>query len=320
MINETWDDSFIKVLYEKYPRRSHLIRVLMDLLCLEREAVYRRLRKDVAFSMHEVVKIASAWNISLDRITGIKSGEVPFLMRPINFITPSDDELKFLRQIVSALYYFRNFPETEFMDICNKLPRQLLAGYSYLNQFHLFKWNYQYGDSMDVVPFSQINVSAEKIQLDAEYYQAIKQVPNSNFIWDHMIFEHLVNDILYFHSIQMVSDEDKANIKNDLSNMLDYLLDLANKGYFPESGNKVNLYVSHLNIDTNYSYTFTPDSNICFVHALEKFQLHTFSPEMVESFKVWMQLKKRTSIQISEVDERSRIEFFSKQRRLADKL
>jgi hypothetical protein len=41
---------------------------------------------------------------------------------------------------------------------------------------------------------------------------------------------------------------------------------------------------------------------------------------MVSNFKTWMQLKKRSAIQISEVDERSRIEFFTKQRKIVDSL
>jgi hypothetical protein len=241
-------------------------------------------------------------------------------MQPMNYTEPSEQELDFLQQIIQTLHYFKDFPETEFMDICNKLPRQLLAGYQYLNQFHLFKCNYQYGKEKEVIPFSQTIVSEKKTALDMEYYQAIKQVPNSNFIWDSMIFDHLVNDILYFHSIQLITDEDKELIKNDLLDLLAYMLNVANKGYYPESHHKVNLYISQLNIDTNYSYTFTPEANVCFIHAFEKYELYTFHSEMVANFRTWMQLKKRTSIQISEVDERSRVLFFSKQRQLVSKL
>lgn len=320
MNNKLWYDCFIQALYEKYPKRSRLILALKDLLFIEREAVYRRLRKDVLFSIDEIVKIASEWHISLDKITGINSGKVPFLMQPINYINPSEEELKFLRQIIDSLNYFKNFPETEFMDICNKLPRQLLAGYKYLNQFYLFKWNYQYGEKKNVTPYSQTIVSEEKAKLDVDYYQAIKQVPNSNFILDRMIFDYLINDILYFHSIRLVSDKDKEFIKNDLYDLLDYMLEVADKGYYPETKSKVNLYISQINVDTNYSYTFTPSANICFVHAFGKYEIYTFEPEMVGNFKTWMQLKKRTSIPISEVDERSRIDFFTKQMQLVDKL
>jgi hypothetical protein len=41
---------------------------------------------------------------------------------------------------------------------------------------------------------------------------------------------------------------------------------------------------------------------------------------MVEKFRKWMQLKKRTSISISGMDEKSKMEYFAKQRQLIDSL
>ena len=317
--NSLWYDCFVKTLYEKYPKRPQLIEELMDLLFIEREAVYRRLRKDVTFSIHEVVKISSAWNISLDKITGINSGLVPFLMHTINYIDPSEQELNFLKQIIQSINALQDFPDTEFMDICNKLPRQLLAGYTFLNQFYLFKWIYQYVPE-NTTPFSQVIVSDKKRRLTAEYYKAIKNVPNTNFIFDHMLFDYLVCDIRYFYSIRMITEREKELIKNELYELLDYLLEVATKGCYPETQNKVNLYISHVNVDTNYSYTYTNEANICFIHVFDKYEIYTLDTEMVENFRTWMQLKKRTSFQISEVDEKSRFDFFTKQRQLIDTL
>jgi hypothetical protein len=320
MENEIWYDHFIQLLYEKYPKKSQLVQALKDMLFIEREAAYRRLTKSVPFSFHEIVKLASTWNISLDRITSIHAGKVLFQMQQMNYLDPSEDELKLLQQVVQGINYLKDSPDVEFMDICNKLPRQLLGGFEYLNQFYLFKWKYQYGNENEVPLFSQIIISEQKRQLTADYYQAIKRVPNTNFIWDSMIFNYLINDIRYFHSIYLITDEDKKLLKKDLYALLDYLLEVANKGCYPETQNKVNLYISQLNVDTNYSYVFTPEANICFVHVFEKFEIHTFEPEMVANFRSWMLLKKRTSTQISEVDEKSRIDFFTKQRQLVDKL
>jgi len=321
MENNIWYDAFIEILHEKFPKKSHLTQALMDLLEIEREAVYRRLRKDVIFPAHEVVKIASAWNISLDEITEINSGQISFQMREMNYLNPSEGETNFLRFIIESIKYLKKTPSTEFMDICNKIPRQLCAGYQYLNKFYLFKMACQYFNEKElVVPFSQIAISEEKLKLTKDYYEVIKYVPNTSFIWDRRIFEYLINDIKYFHSIYMITDEEKELIKNDLQNLLDYMHEVANKGCYPETQRKVSLYISQLNIDTNYSYTFTSDVNICFVHVFEKFEIYSFNSEMVANFITWMQLKKRTSIQISEVDERSRIEFFAKQRKLLESL
>jgi len=320
MKNEIWYDRFMEALFAKYPKKSQLAEALMDLLHIEREAAYRRLRKDVVFTIHEVVKISIAWSISLDSILHISSGKIPFLMQPVNYLEPSDEEVNFLMHIIQSINSFKHLPDTEFMDICNKLPRQLVAGYDYLNQFYLFKWMYQYGSEKKAVPFSQVIISEKKRLLTADYYRAIKNVPNTNFIFDHNIFEHLICEIRYFHSIQMIADKEKDLIKKDLHALLDYLMEVAADGCYPETKCKVNLYVSQFNVNTNYSYTLTNQISICYVHVFDKYEIYTFDKEMVEKFKTWMQLKKRTSIQISEVDIKSRIEFFAQQRQVIDEL
>jgi len=319
-IVNNWYDYFMEALYKKFPKRQQLSQALMELLFIEREAVYRRLRKDVMFPVHEIVKIAAEWNISLDDIIGLNSGQISFQMQQVNYLNPSAEEIKYLQDIVQSIGMLGKYPSTEFMDICNKLPRQLTTGFSNLNKFYLFKWIYQYGNEKEVVPFSNIIVSTEKQQVDEAYNLAIKQVPNSSFIWDSRIFEYLVNNINYFHSIRMITDEEKGLIKEELIAMLNYLLDIAKNGCYPETQNQVNLYISQLSVDTNYSYTFSPEAKICFIHVFEKCEIYSFNAEMVANFKKWMQQKKRSSIQISEVDERSRIDFFAKQQQLIDGL
>lgn len=320
MESNIWYDVFIETLYKRYPKKSDLIQALMELLYIEREAVYRRLRKDVVFTVYEIAKISTEWNISLDVLIGINSGQITFQMRKMNYLDPSEEELKFLYQVVQGLNVVKNQPDTEFMDICNKLPRQIVAGYKNLNQFYLFKWMHQYGNDKDAMPFAQTVVSKEKAELTTVYYEAIKKVPNTSFIWDRRLFDNLVSDIRYFHSIRMITDEEKDLIKKDLSDLLDYLFDVATYGYYPETKNKVNLYISELNVDTNYSYTLSQEARICFVHVFEKYEIYTFDKDMVFNFKKWMQQKKRSSIQISEVDARSRIEYFTKQRQVIAEL
>ena len=315
-----WYDIFLETLHKKFPKKTDLIQALMELLYIEREAVYRRLRKDVIFTIQEVAKIVTAWNISLDMIIGVNSDEVPFQMRRINYIDPSEEELQFLRTVIAGIELMSNYPEAELMDICNKLPRQILAHYQYLNQFYLFKCSYQYSHGKEYNSFSQATVSDEKLQLTADYCKAIKNVPNTSFLWDRRLLNSLVSDIKYFYSILLINDEEKELIKKDLYNLIDYYCNVANKGYYPETKCKVNLYISELNIDTNYSYIFSPEANICFVHVFEKYEIYTFDKEMVIHFRNWMQLKKKTSIQISEVDERRRIEYFANQKEIVDEL
>ena len=319
-MENNWYDFFMEALHKKYPKKLQLAQALMDLLFIEKEAAYRRLRRDVLFPINEIVKIALAWNISLDDLIGLDSKQISFQMQNINFLSPSVEELNYLNSIIQSINNLKNHPNTEFMDICNKLPRQLFTGYEHLNKYYLFKWVNQYGNKMEEVPFSKIIISDGKRQIDEAYNKAIKQVPNSSFIWDSKIFEYLISNIRYFHSIMMITDQEKDLIREDLKALLSYLINIAKNGCYPETKNKVNLYISHLSVDTNYSYTISPEANICYIHVFEKHEIYTLNQKMAENFRQWMQRKKRSSMQISEVDERSRIAFFSKQQTLIDSL
>ena len=317
---KNWYDSFIEILYKRHPKKQDLVQELMDILFIEREAVYRRLRQDVFFTAHEMAKIAIAWDISIDDIICLNTDTVAFQMRKMNYINPSQAEMNYLNNVIQGIHYSKKFPTTEYMDICNKLPRQVLAGFPYLNRFYLFRWQYQYGNENELIPYSQIIVSEEIAKLTVDYHNAIKLVPNSSFIFDRFLFDYLVSDIQYFYTIKLISDKEKECIKQDLLDLLAYMTEVATKGCYPETQNKVNFYVSHLNVDTNYNYVYTPGINLCFVHVFEKFQIYTYNAEMANNFRTWMQLKKRSSIQISEVDERGRIEYFSRQLKLVDSL
>jgi len=320
MQKNEWYDDFLVALSDKYPKKANLTETLMEMLELEREAVYRRLRKDVLFPFHEIATIASAWNISLDKITGVNYGLVPFQMQSINYLSLSNQEMGYLQQLIENIRQLTRCPDSEFMNICNRLPRSLYAGFKYLYQFQLLKWYYQYGDGKKVLPYSQIDIPAKKHRLVKDYYQAIKQVSNTNFILDSLIFDYLVQDIQYFHAIRMITDKEKQLIKKDLRNLLDYMVDVANKGYYPETQNKVTICISLLNVDTNYSYVYAEEAKACFIHVFDKYEIQSFDAEMVTNFKTWMQLKRKTAFQISEVDEGRRVEFFSKQYKLLEGL
>ena len=61
-------ESFLAELRKKIPQGAKLTNTLVDMLYIEREAVYRRLRGEVPFTFMEVVTIAKKLGISLDNL------------------------------------------------------------------------------------------------------------------------------------------------------------------------------------------------------------------------------------------------------------
>ena len=316
---DNWSDFFIEALHKKYPKKVQLVAVLMELLGIEKESAYRRLRKEIVFSVPEIVKIASAWNISLDELIGVKSSQIFFKVQMLNYINPSDEELNYLKTRVHNLNNMKKMSDMEYMEIANKLPRAFAAGFPYIGRFCLLQWLYQYADE-EILPFSKVFYPENLAKISSEFYTATKNIPHTSYIWDHMLFNCLIQNIRYFHSVYLITDEEKELIKNDLHALLDYMLKVAIKGCWLETGNEVNLYISQIHVDTNYSYYYSKEIKICRVHAFSKEVIYTKNTAMVENFKKWMQLKKRATIQISQTNEKSRIEFFMKQHKLVDAL
>jgi hypothetical protein len=318
MTNEAWYEHFMAILSEKYPKKAELAQALMNLLNIEREAAYRRLRKDVMFPMHEIVKIASVWNISMDEIIGINPQKVLFQMYPMNYLHPSVEDLAIVKKRVKTIEHIQDFPNSEYFLVCNNLSRSFTARFDALYKFNIFKWAYEY--SSNYKAFSYFSVP-EKFRAEVDkFYKYMKNIANTCYILNNSIFENVTREILFFNSISLISDEDKELLKKDLKCLLDYLWEVASHGCFPETKNKVQIYVSMLNINTNYSYLNTGQFETCRIHAFNMYDLISTNSIMIENFKAWMQKKKRTSILISEVDERTRIEYFAKQRQIVDSL
>ncbi|MDR1633196.1 MAG: hypothetical protein LBR97_10055 [Dysgonamonadaceae bacterium] len=320
-MNNLWYDSFLNSLYEKYPQKAQLTEALMDLLAIEREAVYRRLRKNVMFPFHEVVKIAKVWNISIDAIIGANTKHThQFQLRTLKYISPSKEDMEAMDDFIDFLNRFASSPDSEYMEVTNTLPRSLFTGFPELMRYYIFKWMHQCGMENNIFPFAQV-VPSEKIwQLGSRYSGSFKSVVNVSYIWDPMVFNYLVNDIKYFTSIYLITEEDKELLRKELFTFLDYMSDVSSKGCFPETGNQVNLYISQINLDSNYSYFYSKNYRVSRMKAFVKHELSSTDGEMTENFKKWLNLKKNSSIQISGVDERRRIEFFMKQRQLIENL
>jgi len=320
MEENNWYDIFIENLLEKFPKKAQLTQEIMNLLNLEREATYRRLRREVIFTFQEIAKMASAWNISLDEVVGINSGNVTFQMRPIHYLNPSVKEYSGLKKRMKMLEHLKTAANSEFMEVSNRLPRPLSTNYLMLFRFEIFRWAYQYNNDDSFKQFNKIIIPENVAHEFRNYNKSVKYTTETHFMLDPMVFEHLVNNIQYFNSILLISDKEKEQLKEELFNLLEYMMKMAADSCYPETQKKVNLYISQLNIDTNYSYFYTDLLKVCRVHAFGKFDICCYDLDMVNKFRTWMHLKKRASIQISEVNERSRIEYFAKQRKIVEGL
>ena len=146
-----------------------------------------------------------------------------------------------------------------------------------------------------------------------------QHIHTTDYIWDSMIFLHLINDIQYFSDIHLISDEMKQNLKEELLKLTDELESIAMKGK-TDFGNDVHIYVSQINFEATYSYLETNMLQLSMIRVYSINSLTTLDAQMFQSLKEWIQSLKKFSTLISQSGEMQRIQFFKQQREIIDAL
>ena len=70
MTTYNYNSELIKAMNEKLPNGTNLANTLIDMLYLGKEAVYRRLRGEVPFTLAEAATISQKMGVSLDKLAG----------------------------------------------------------------------------------------------------------------------------------------------------------------------------------------------------------------------------------------------------------
>ena len=132
MKKELLYDNLLNAIKEEFPQKTNLVNALVDLLCIEKEAVYRRLRGEVAFTFAEIVTIANAFGISLDNLVGtVTAKSRPFQLKLVDFVNPMETDYDMLDQYIDILGLAREDDRSELIDCTNILPQQLYMKYKY---------------------------------------------------------------------------------------------------------------------------------------------------------------------------------------------
>ena len=309
MITNELNIGLIEAAKEKMPTGTNLANTLMDILYIGKEAIYRRLRGEVPFTLAEAAVISRKMGISLDKMIGVSfSNNAVFDLNVVHHTNTFETYHDILTKYVDAFDNIREDPTTEMATSSNILPQALYLKHDVLSKFRLFKWMYQ-NENIKCKHFDELEIPHKIYNIQKDFVNMTQQMKTTDYIWDNTVFEHVVRDIQFFSEIHLVSEEDKELIKDDLLLLTDELEELAGKGKY-ETGNDVRIY----------SYVATSNSHISMIRIYSINAITTQDDGMFRSLKEWVQSLKKFSTQISESGEMQRIRFFNEQREIINTL
>jgi hypothetical protein len=311
---------FIEAIKESLPAKAHMSHVLMDILGIGKEAIYRRLRSEVPFTFVEASMISKALGISLDHLSAVNVDNMAlFNLHIMKYEDPFKTYYHAMKDLLQNYDAVKDDPSAEWYTASNTIPNAFYMDHEYLSKFLLYKWMYQQDNVLNVKYYGDLEVPEKIRDLQKEYIDITQSLASSTFIWDKMMFMSLINDLRYFYDINVITDKEKKILKEELIDMIDLLETLAAKGEH-QPGKKVNFYVSSINFEATYSYLSTKTVKFSSIRLYSINTISTTDWNLFDYQKSWIQSLRKYSTLISVSGEMQRIQFLEKQRSLVHEL
>lgn len=312
-------DKLAELLRERLPAGENLAGKLTEILCIGREAVYRRLRGEVPFSFDEMASVSRHLGLSLDKIAGNACSDDGFDVRLLSSPDTLRNYAEIAARYLKIFTYLANDPTGEISTASNVIPFTFYAPYEYLSRFRLARWMFQNEQLGTAASLGDIPVPRTLIELQDQLSDTIRQVARTSFIWDGNIFRSFVDEVRYFRGLGVISAEDVEKIREELHRVLDDAEGFCIQGAFP-NGNKLDIYLSNLFFGSTYSYAWKEgfESSLFRVYSVNF--MDSQHPRICRMQRDWIRSLKRHSTLISQSGEMQRIAFFTAQRRHVDTL
>jgi len=307
---------FMSLIRERISHKATLSNTVAELLDIEKDAVYRRLRGDVKFSFTEMAIIAKNMGISLDKIAGIENIQsLPAQMNISNQLNPTPVDYEMFTGHVDLLKSIKDEPDTQIMEASNMLPHYLYQDYENLTRYHIFRWN-QAIMRGEVLPYEEIVIPEKLRVLQKKTCEYARHVSSALYVWDNKLFQRIVANIQYFAKVNLIKDEEVSLIKDDLMMMINHLEKIAMKGEHEDTGKKVSIFISDIASDSNYSCLKTKNVHLTLFRAFILNATVTFDVEAFNYACAWIHSMQRMSTLISVSGEKARTLYFDEQREI----
>lgn len=315
------NESFLNALKEKFPKQPALISAVEDILKIERESAYRRVRGTVQFSIREMGVLAQHLNISLDNLLVDDDTNVIH----INILRPRlesslETRSKRVQTYLEKIKNIENSPNSEMGVAYSHVPMEFYSLYQNLFKFIYFRWGNYYVGPERYRDYAKWKLPEDICKYHSNILCMYSNIKKFIYIWDKSIIWDLVKDLKYFASARMIEEEDVVKIKSDIHCMLNDLERLIAVGGPESNSEKIEFYISHAKIGITYSYLWSEEYIASYITTLVIQSTINENKATCENVRQWIKSMKRVSTLISGTGDKERFLFFKEQHQIIDNI
>jgi hypothetical protein len=303
----------IKKLVELMPKSIKLVDYLSDTLCISKNSAYRRLQGKMSFSFEELATLSRKMHFSLDELAALDPDDNKVIIDLKIENCPENTFLRKIKEYKKDLENQLSDKSSSTMIVLNHLPAELCVCHGNLFKLSYYLWLH-WEDKGKLKPkFSEIKIPPKLESLRKSVAAYSEKTGNRAFILDPNVFLTPVKLILYFHKMELIDDEEKKAIKEELLDVIDSLENKIRKE-IGQQKIKEYIYLSGFNVDFNSIYCTYDNKEYSYFLLYFFNRIVVTKPEICKAHKGWLQSLQKYSTLISESNEALQAAYLKKQR------
>lgn len=310
---------------DQLPEHVSLVDEVADILEISNDSAYRRIRAEKPISLYEVKRLAANFNISLDQLTGSKTGTITF---NANFLDGENYSfIQWLEQLLQFTTVAEKAEEVEVIFILNELNIFHIIQFPEICAFKLFFWqksNLDF-DALRDIKFSTDNISEELIKLAEEISNKYVRLKTIEFTTAENLNSFLKQVLYYSEAGYFESRDDALKLCERLHELVNHQQKQAELGFKypygrPAVGNEnsFRLYHNDIILADNTTMIKTKDGGTTFITSNAINLLQTYSQAFFDYNYKWGMNLLSKSVPISGTAEKERNRFFRNLREQID--
>lgn len=303
---------------QKLPKGEKLAQVMMDVLHLSQDAVYRRIRGEVPLTIFETKTLCETYNISFDEYGTFRKGQVTFSYNSLTSI-----ELNFENYLIGlrdGMRQIKNLENPEIYMSINDTPLFQLFNLPHLTRFKFFFWAKTYLKIPAYVDqkFKREKIDKKVLQIGIEAHNIYNSIPTHE-VYSHEALRGTLRQIQYYFDADLFEDPTYAlELIDNLLHLVQHIQKQAEAGRKyargnepPNSGNEFHMYFNETFIsDNTYLIKWKDGKAVYISHNILNYLL-TADPFYTSESEFTLQNLFANSSPISVVNVKERTKFFS---------
>ncbi|OCA74922.1 hypothetical protein [Chryseobacterium arthrosphaerae] len=303
---KNYQKNLFDLLLKESGGKKNLVDVMIDKLALSNDTAYRRISGKSHITLNEGISLASHFGISLDLIHSSHQNNV--VLNKTHDIYNMDDLEMYFESSIRNLQKVKNKPDVEFIYAAKDIPLFYFMRFENLRKFKIYAWL----KLMDVAFFSQRinfenfeipeNITRKAILLSEAYNDV-----SSTEIWSNVTIYTLLEQIIYFHQLELITTDSALKICKEIVEMLN----LIEEKIITEQKTPFKLYQNDLLIMNNSVFIRFSDQKMLFLPYNILSYYYTLDERVCRNYEKSLELILKNSELLS-ANNKARYIFFNK--------